>query len=136
MRNYVGIGVHVCPVCLKEHDEVVLIDKSLRPTLDERSFVGWAMCAEHEERWQEGYIALIECSNDRQPTLKNANRTGAIAHVRKEAWPRIFNVPAPDTPIAFVQQGVIERLQGMMPESECESPSDNSTEQLTSTQEP
>lgn len=134
MRNYVGMGVHVCPVCLKEHDEVVLIDKSLRPTLEKRSFMGWAMCAEHEERWREGYIALIECSDDRQPTLENVNRTGAIAHVRKEAWPCIFNTPAPDTPIAFVEQGVIERLQVMMPKAEHDAQRDEAL--LTPTQEP
>lgn len=114
-REYVGMGVHVCPVCLKEHDEVVLMDKRLRPTLNKWNFVGWAMCAEHEARWQEGYIALIECSNDQQPTLENVNRTGLIAHVRKEAWPNVFNMPTPDIPIAFVQQGVIEHLQGLAP---------------------
>lgn len=130
MRNYVGMGVHVCPVCLKEHDLIVRIGKSLRPTLEKRNFMGWAMCAEHEERRCEGYIALIECSDDRQPTLENAKRTGAIGHVRKEAWPLIFNVPAPDTPIVFVEQGVIERLQAMVPKAEYDEAL------LTPTQEP
>ncbi|AMD43459.1 hypothetical protein ZC03_082 [Pseudomonas phage ZC03] len=114
--EYVGMGVHVCPVCLKEHDEVVLINNHLRPTLKRRNFVGWSLCDEHEELWQKGYIALIECSNDKQPTLENAERTGAIAHVRKEAWSFIFNTPVPGTPIAFVQQGVIEQLQNMCKE--------------------
>ena len=115
-RHHVGIGVHVCPVCLREHDEVVLIDKRLRPTLERQNFIGWAMCTEHEELWQKGYIALIECTNDQQPTLENANRTGMVAHVRKEVWPYIFNTPAPDGPIAFVQQGVIEQLRAMVPQ--------------------
>ena len=113
--EHVGMGVHVCPVCLKEHDEVVLIDKRLRPTLKRRNFVGWALCDEHEELWQKGYIALIECTDDQQTTLEDAERTGVVAHVRKEAWPHIFNAPVPDTPIAFVQQGVVEQLQAMMP---------------------
>jgi hypothetical protein len=112
--NYVGMGVHICPVCLKEHDEVVLIDKCLRPTLKRRNFVGWALCTEHEELWQNGYIALIECTNSQQTTLEGAERTGAVAHVRKEVWPHIFNTPVPNTPIAFVQQGVIDRLQAMV----------------------
>lgn len=113
-RDYVGMGVHVCPVCLKEHDEVVLIDERLLPTLQRRNFVGWALCTEHEARWQKGYIALIECSNNEQPTLDNAERTGAVAHVHKEAWPHIFNAPVPNTPIAFVQQGVIDQLRAMV----------------------
>ena len=114
-REYVGMGVHVCPVCCKEHDEVVLMDKHLRPTLKRWNFMGWAMCKEHEDRWQEGYIALIECSNDQQPTLETVKRTGVIAHVKKDVWPHVFNMPAPDTPIAFIQQGVVEKLQAMMP---------------------
>lgn len=114
-REYVGMGVHVCPVCMKEHDEVVLLDKRLRPTLERWNFVGWALCKEHEDRWQEGYIALIECSNDQQPTLENVKRTGVIAHVKKDVWPHLFNMPAPDTPIAFMQQGVVEKLQALMP---------------------
>lgn len=112
-REYVGMGVHVCPICLHEHDEVVLVDNHLRPTLKRWNFVGWSLCDEHEEIWQKGYIALIECSNDKQPTLESAERTGMIAHVRKEAWPHIFNLPTPDIPFAFVQQGVIEQLQDM-----------------------
>lgn len=112
--QYVGIGAHVCPVCLKEHDEVVLIDERLRPTLQRRNFMGWALCGEHKVRWQEGYIALIEYSNNEQPTLDNAERTGVVAHVRKEAWPHIFNAPVPNTPIAFVQQGVIDQLRAMV----------------------
>lgn len=117
-REYVGVGVYVCPVCLKEHDEVVLINSHLRPTLERKNFMGWDMCDEHEKLWKEGYIALIECSNDQQPTLENAKRTGKIAHVRKKAWPHIFNTPAPDGPIVFVQQGVVEQLQSMMPEGD------------------
>lgn len=117
-RSHVGMGVHVCPVCLKEHDEVVLIDKYLRPTLNNQNFMGWVMCPEHEARWQEGYIALIECANESPPTLQNVKRTGEIAHVQKEAWPLLFNVPTPDTPFAFVQQGVIERLQALMPKDD------------------
>ena len=115
-RQYVGMGVHVCPVCLKEHDEVVLIDKRLRPTLERRNFLGWAMCPEHEAYWQEGYIALIECTDEHPPTLEEANRTGVFAHVRKEAWPHIFNMPTPDKPMVFVQQGVIDQLRAMMPQ--------------------
>lgn len=114
-RSHVGTGIHVCPVCLKEHDEVVLIHKRLRPTLEPRNLVGWKLCDEHEKLWEEGYIALIECTNDSPPTLESVKRTGSIAHVRKEVWPNIFSVPAPNGPIAFVQQGVVEQLHALTP---------------------
>ena len=113
--SYAGMGVHVCPVCLKEHDEVVLLDKHLRPTLERWNFVGWAMCDEHEALWQKGYIALVECTNDSPPTLESVKRTGSIAHVRKEVWSNIFSGAVPDNPIVFVQEGVIERLRALTP---------------------
>ena len=114
-RSHVGMGVHVCPVCMKEHDEVVLLDKRLRPTLERRNFVGWKLCDEHEKLWEEGYIALVECTNDSPPTLESVKRTGLIAHVRKEVWSNIFSGSVPDNPIVFVQEGAIEKLQAMMP---------------------
>jgi hypothetical protein len=113
-KDFVGLGVHVCPVCLKEHDEVVLVDTHMRPILKKCNFAGWKLCDEHEKLWMDGYIALIECANESTPTLETANRTGRIAHVRKEAWTALFNMPVPKTPIAFVQQGVVEKLQGMI----------------------
>ena len=113
-RSHVGMGVHVCPICLKEHDEVVLPDKRLRPTLERRNFMGWKLCDEHEKLWEEDYIALIECTNESPPTSwEDVKRTGQIAHLRKEAWSNVFSGPIPNGPVVFAQQGVIEQLRAM-----------------------
>ena len=109
-KSHVGMGFSLCPVCGTKHDEVVLLDKSLRNSLDKDNFMGWALCPEHERLRAEGYIALIEVRNEPKG-LKDADRTGAIAHIRAEAWPRIFNQPLPDKGITFVQEGVIAQLQ-------------------------
>lgn len=103
------MGYHVCPVCLKEHDEVVLLDRRMRDTLTNHEFVGWELCEEHLKLFNDGYVALVECEN--QPTgLADAKRTGAIAHIRAEAWPHIFNVPVPPKGLCFVEKGTIEVL--------------------------
>ena len=115
-KSHVGMGVSVCPVCGCEHDEVVLLDKHLRKTLTRHQFMGWAMCAEHKRLKEEGYVALVEVSNKGAPTLENAQRTGMIAHVRKAMWTSIFNVPAPEKGMAFVEQGTIEKLQSLQKE--------------------
>ena len=109
-KSYVGMGIHVCPVCGVEHDEVVLLEKQLRNSLTQHEFVGWKLCLEHQEKFDEGYIALIECTN--QPSgLANAKRTGGIAHVRAEVWPHLFDTPVPEQGICFVETGVLQKLQ-------------------------
>lgn len=109
-KSYVGIGVSVCPVCGAEHDAVVLLDRRLQASLKRRTAVGWAMCPEHKKRKDDGYIALIECNN-RPHSLNDADRTGAIAHVRREAWSKVFNVPVPSKGLCFVEVGTIAKLQ-------------------------
>jgi len=115
-KSHVGMGVSVCPVCGCEHDEVVLLDTRLKKTLTRHMFNGWAMCAEHERLRAEGYVALVEVTNKGAPTLENAVRTGMIAHVRKAVWSNIFNVPAPEKGMAFVESGTIEKLQSLQKE--------------------
>jgi hypothetical protein len=104
------MGYHVCPVCLKEHDEVVLLDRRMRDTLTDHEFAGWQICPEHKKLMDDAYIALIECEN--QPTgLHDAKRTGLIAHISASAWPHLFNTPIPPQYICFVEKGTIEILQ-------------------------
>lgn len=110
-KSHVGMGVSVCPVCGVEHDEVVLLDMRLQKTLTRHMFNGWAMCAEHSRLKDEGYIALAEVKNQSRPTLKTADRTGLICHVREAAWAKIFDVPVPAQGLAFVEIGTIEKLQ-------------------------
>lgn len=109
-KSHVGMGVTVCPICLKEHDEVVLLDRRLKDSLSPKSFVGWGMCPEHQQMKNDGYIALIECSN--KPTgLVDAQRTGELAHVRANLWSQLFNIPAPSHGLCFVEAGTIAKLQ-------------------------
>ena len=110
-KNFVGMGMHVCPVCCKEHTPVVLLDKRLKNTLTQHEFAGWDMCEEHAGLKEKGYIACVEVSNDSAPTLRTAERTGALAHVRRTAWDKVFNTPAPPGGLAFVQAGVIDKLR-------------------------
>jgi hypothetical protein len=109
-KSHVGMGFHVCPVCGKEHDEVVLLDRRLRNTLTNHMFAGWSMCEEHQKLRDDGYIALIETSN--RPTgLADAVRTGQLAHISSGAYPHFFNSEPPPGGIAFVEVGVIAKLQ-------------------------
>ena len=110
-KSYVGMGFHGCPVCGVKHDEVVLLNQSMEKTLSQNMFMGWSLCAKHQQLKDDGYVALIE-TNTEPKTLAEADRTGVIAHVRAKAWPQIFKQPVPDGGVCFVQPGVIQRLQG------------------------
>ena len=117
-KSHVGMGVSVCPICMREHDEVVLLDKRLQESLTKHEFMGWALCPEHEAMKAE-YIALIEV--EEKPTgstphqqLANAKRTGEIAHVKREVAKEMFRADVPaDLELAFVGKGTIDVLRSM-----------------------
>ena len=112
-KSNVGMGYSQCPICGREHDEVVLLHTRLKPKLEPRQCVGLALCPEHQKLKDEGYIALIETVN--QPRdFASAERTGAVAHVRSSAWPMLFDKPAPTTDFCFVEQDTIAKLQEIM----------------------
>lgn len=110
-KSHVGMAYHMCPVCTAQHDPVVLIDTRLKPTLTSHEFAGWSMCPEHQKLKDDGFIALVVVTNTQQPTLENAKRTGYLAHVKAEAWPRIFNTPVPDKGLAFIDADAFATLQ-------------------------
>lgn len=116
-KSHVGLGFSVCPVCGIKHDEVVLLNMHLRNSLRKDNFMGWSMCVEHKKLELE-YVALVEVSNTTQPTLENAIRTGVVAHVRREAWPIVFNSKVPNVPMVFVECGVVDKLNAMIPHEE------------------
>ena len=115
-KSYVGLGVAICPVCGKEHDEVVLMDKRLLPTLKYKNFTEWKLCPDDQEKTDE-FLALVEVSNVpvNGKTLKpsEANRTGNIAHIRRTAAEHAFSIPVSTLLMVFVDQGVIPKLQEM-----------------------
>ena len=112
-KSHVGMAYHVCPVCGLEHDPVVLLHRYLRKTLTDHEFAGWAMCPEHKAKRDEGYIALVECE-ERPSPHHEIKRTGNIAHLRAEVWPRFFDRPVPEQGICFVQVGLLQKLEEMI----------------------
>jgi hypothetical protein len=122
-KSHVGMEQKVCPVCGQAFDTgAILLDKRLRNSLERHTVTGWDLCPEHAALWDKGYIALVECDPDKSTftsgTIKpeDAYRTGRIAHIRKAAAKRIFNMPI-NGPVAFVEPGVIDQLEQLTGES-------------------
>lgn len=122
-KSYVTMEQHKCMVCGKDFDTgALLLDQRLREVFDRNTVTGWGLCGEHLKLYDDGYIALIGVDESKSgphgDTIKpeDAYRTGRIAHVRREVWPRIFDVPLPEKegkplPCVFVQDAVIDLLQ-------------------------
>lgn len=116
-KSHVGMGYQVCPVCLAEHDPVVLLDTRLKNSLSEKHYIGLSMCPEHQKLKDEGYVALIE-TLEQPKSIGTAKRTGNIAHVRSSVWPQIFNTPVPENMFTFALPDVMETLKQMQTKEE------------------
>ena len=117
MKSHVGLGQSYCPVCLETTDEVVLLDRRIKNTLEKDNFMGWKPCSVHEQQFNEGYIALIETTSNNLSQLNDKGRTGNFAMIRKEAFERVFNI-ATTSKIVFIDPEAFEQLQEIAANSE------------------
>lgn len=128
-KSYVSLEQRVCLVCGATYEtNSLLLDRRLKNSLEHHTVTGYGLCPEHEKMNDDGYLALIECANDsKRERLEahEANRTGRVAHIRREVAKRLFNVPVEDiedNPVMYVQagingeKGVIDLLRDMQQE--------------------
>jgi hypothetical protein len=120
-KSYVSLEQNVCPVCARTFDtNAILIHERLSETLEKHTITGWSLCPEHEKLHEEGYVALVSIDPNRsRPPHKpdTVFRTGKIMHIRRSAWPNIFGEAAPETPMTFCGDDLVEKLQAMMGQS-------------------
>ena len=124
-KSHVSLEQHVCLVCGTRFDTgTILLDRRLRASMEHHTATGWGLCAEHQKLSDDGFVALVECDPQRSGSPagggrvkpEQAYRTGRLAHLKREAFAQVFNVPiAADQPCVFVEPGVIEQLQTMTP---------------------
>ena len=122
-KSHVSLEQHVCLVCGVRFDTgAILLDRRLRASMERHTATGWGLCPEHQKLSDEGFVALVECDPQRSGSPagggrvkpEQAYRTGRLAHLKREAFAQVFNVPiAADQPCVFVEPGVIEQLQTM-----------------------
>lgn len=123
-KSHVSLEQHVCLVCGVRFDTGnVLLDRCLRASMEYHTVTGWGLCPEHQELADDGFVALVECDPQRSGAAagaarmkpEQAYRTGRLAHLKREVFARVFNVPIADKqPCVFVEPGVIEQLQSMV----------------------
>jgi hypothetical protein len=113
-KSHVTMEQHICLICDKQFDTgALLLNQRLRQRFERHTTTGYGLCPEHKK---DGFVALIACTgiptgDHMQPY--DAQRTGAVAWVRNEAFAHIFNVPLPKGGVAYVEPDVIEKLEQM-----------------------
>ena len=123
-KSHVSLEQHVCLVCGVRFDTgAILLDRRLRASMEHHTATGWGLCAEHQKLSDDGFVALIECDPQRSGSPagganvkpEQAYRTGRLAHLKREVFARVFNLPiAANQPCVFVEPGVIEQVQSMV----------------------
>lgn len=118
-KSYVTLEQHRCVICGKDFNTgALLLDKRLRARFDMHTLTGMGLCPEHQKLYDDGYVALVECDEQRsglRPDAKtlrpeDAYRTGNIAHIRVSAWPNIFNSPVPTKDDKVLPMVFIDRM--------------------------
>lgn len=123
-KSHVSLEQHVCLVCGQAFDTgAILLDTRLRASMERHTTTAWDLCGEHRKLHEAGFVALVECDPQRSGVSASARslkaeqayRTGRLAHLKREAFSRVFNVEVdPANPCVFVEPGVIERVQAMV----------------------
>jgi hypothetical protein len=113
-KSHVAMGYYLCPVCLTKHTEVVVLDKKLKASLPPSVFVDWDLCKEHAKLSLENYVHIVEVSSEVTSMEQSVEvRTGKAASIRETIWNDIMNAPIPKNRFAFVNLGLIDKLQEM-----------------------
>jgi hypothetical protein len=113
MKSHVSMEQAQCPVCYTVFDTgSILLDRRLKDSLEQHTCTHFELCKACKEKHEAGYVALIAVEGE-QPRgkLGTEKRTGEIAHIRRTAFAKIFNMPEPEGPLAFCQPEVIEQLK-------------------------
>ena len=119
-KSYVTMEHKVCPVCCKEEEtDAILLDKRLRNRFERTTVTGWSLCKEHEKQFKDGFVFLIGAkapSHKSTLKLEEADRTGAIVSIKREALTRVCDITIPKGGVMFCEQEVITKLEEMISE--------------------
>lgn len=123
-KSHVSMEQKVCLVTGMPFDSgAILLDKRLKASMERNTVTGWGICPEVQEKFDEGYIALvgvdIDKSNvkDEKITPEDAWRTGNIAYLRRSVAENILTDFPSNLDWIFVDDEFIDKLASMQQEN-------------------
>ena len=112
-KSYVSIEKKQCPVCGTLHDVGILLDRRLRDSMEQSTVTGYALCPEHKELHEKGYIALVvpavPPAEDVKTLQVETARSGKFLHIRRSVLKEVLvNVPAEhiELPMMFIDEDI------------------------------
>ena len=123
MKSYTSIEQQICIVCCKKVDMGILLDRTLKDSLEWTTVTGFLKepCEKCKKLMGDDRIALVgvDESKSKNAFLPNGNvdpekvwRTGELTFILKSVWSEIFNVPIPSK-MMFVDTEVIRKLNNV-----------------------
>lgn len=125
-KSYVSVEQNACLVCGKAFDTgTILMVSRMKDSLERNTVTGYGLCPEHQQKFAEGYVALVAADESKSEKLPNGNmapggayRTGEVMHMKFEIFDKIFNIPGTHqgkrTPMMFCEPEVIAKVQAMV----------------------
>jgi hypothetical protein len=131
-KSFTTMEQKQCLVTGKTYDtNAILLDKRLKERFDRHTVTGWGYAPEVEEKFADGFIALVvmDPSKSTVTTKKDgtdhiqpqdAHRTGDIVYLKREVAADMFGFPE-DEHMAFIDTEVLDALQKMKDNAESDS---------------
>ena len=120
-KSHVSMEIHICKVCgHKFHTGNLLLDKELKQRLGRDTLTGYGLCNADQQRYNDGYLALIEISNAKDSSMTIGNtipdRTGTILHIRREVFNQMFshNKVGEEIPMIFIDTKLCTKLKELV----------------------
>lgn len=126
-NNFVAMGKLICMVCgvVHSHNASILIDRRLRDIDPDQTVTGYGLCKLDQQMFDDGFVALVVANSfkgdveDNKLKPKDANRTGEIAHLKRDAFNDMFDIPIDENePMVYVHPEVVVILQEMKDRAE------------------
>lgn len=108
-KSYVGMGYKTCPVCHVKHDEVILLDRRMKNSLENSIFMGYELCPEHMKMCDE-YLAVVGG--------QDGVFTGEVVHIKwKLAYDLFPHLNDKTIKVVFAAQVVMDQLKQLHKQS-------------------
>ena len=116
--SYVEMERNICPVCgiTHRHNTGILLNTMLKDIKPENTVTGYGLCEKDEKLKENGYIALIGVSNGGTKDIlkfQEAERTGDLLHIRKEALASIIDSKSipDDLDFMFISDEALQEIK-------------------------
>ena len=134
-KSYVGMEQKICSICGVKYDTgAILLDKRLKPTLEQYTVTGVGTCSSCEEQSGKDFIACIVIDPERSEVPMNGERvdhskvyrTGKMVWIRRRAFKALFGRDEQSKAV-YIPEEVFERLEKLQKEIENENPQESET---------